>query len=266
MRHSSLWHRIFAGVLMGIGCILPGVSGGVMAVCFGLYFPMLDAVLGFFKNPRQSCLFLWPLGVGGAVGLWLGAKGLAVVMARFEIPMLFLFIGFILGGIPELLREANQGKPFRLRNLLFVGAGIALALPLLWLPKSRTAAETLSVAQALLTGGIEGVGTIVPGLSASFLLMFLGWYQAYLTAFATLNLASLVPIALGFCASAFVSMKGVKWLFDRHRAAAYSGVLGFLLVSIALVFPGLEAGRGLWVDLLMLVLGLLGALWMGKSL
>ena len=106
-QRGVFWHHVFAGVLIGTGCVLPGVSGGVMAVSFGLYRPMLDAVLGFFRNAKRSFLFLLPIALGGSVGFLIAAKGLGFAMARFETPMLFLFAGFIIGGIPDLLREAD---------------------------------------------------------------------------------------------------------------------------------------------------------------
>lgn len=118
--------------------------------------------------------------------------------------------------------------------------------------------------QALLAGAIEGFGTIVPGVSSSFILIYLGWYQPFLSAVSTLHIPTLMLIILGFTAAALLSMKAVKWLFDHARDYAYYGVLGFLLVSVGLVLPGFESGNGLWVDLLMLLLGVLGALWLSR--
>ena len=73
-RQGGFWKNVLAGLLMGIGCVLPGVSGGVMAVSFGLYRPMLDAVLGIFHDTRRKLVFLAPLAVGGAAGLLGGGK------------------------------------------------------------------------------------------------------------------------------------------------------------------------------------------------
>ena len=116
-RQGSFWRNALAGLLMGIGCVLPGVSGGVMAVSFGLYRPMLDAVLGIFHDTRRKLVFLAPLAVGGAAGLLLGARGLGAAMRLYEKPMLCLFTGFILGGVPDLLAEAEEDGRFRRRWL-----------------------------------------------------------------------------------------------------------------------------------------------------
>lgn len=261
-RHGGFFRRLAAGVLIGVGCVLPGVSGGVMAVSFGLYRPILNAVLDFFHDTRAKLAFLAPLAIGGALGILAGARGLSAVMARYEAQALYLFIGFILGGVPELLNEAQGEEPFRLRWLWGLAAGIALALPLVLTPGNGMGAARLTPPQAVLTGVIEGVGTVVPGLSASLVLMRLGWYQAYLYAVSVPQAGLLIWIGLGFAASALACMKAVAWLFDHARAYAYYAVLGFLLVSVALVFPGLEGGRVLFADAAMLAAGLAGARWM----
>ncbi len=233
--------RFWAGLLIGIGCILPGVSGGVMAVSFGLYRPMLDAVMDFFKSPKKHALFLAPLAAGIAGGIALGAMGLSALMARYEGLMLMLFTGFILGSIPDLLKEAQNGSRFRLKWLWALAGGIALALPMCLISDEGAAIERLQPLQALITGMLEGLGTVIPGVSTSFLLIHLGWYPAFLRTVSGFDMQASVYIALGFALSALTCMKAVKWLFDHHPGYAFYGVLGFLLVSVALVFPGFSA-------------------------
>ncbi len=259
-RQGNFWRNALAGLLMGIGCVLPGVSGGVMAVSFGLYRPMLDAVLGIFHDTRRKLLFLAPLALGGAAGLLLGARCLGTAMRLYEKPMLCLFTGFILGGVPDLLAEAEAGGRFRRRWLGALAGGVLLALPMALLrAQGVERALSLTPLQALAVGLAEGVGTVVPGLSTSFLLMNLGWYQAYLDALAHPQAGVLGLVALGFAASALASMKAVQWLFDHARGYAYYAVLGFLLVSVALVFPGFGSGWTLWMQLAALLAGMLVA-------
>lgn len=260
--HGEFIRSVLAGFLIGLGAVLPGVSGGVMAVSFGLYRPMLDAVTGIFRDTRQKLMFLLPLAIGGGAGLLLGARGLGVAMAQYEKPMLFLFTGFIVGGVPDLLREAEGGGRFRRRWLLAMLAGIVLALPLALSGGAQVQADSLSNAQALCAGLLEGVGTVVPGVSTSFVLIRLGWYQAYLHAVSSMAVRELLLIALGFAASALSAMKAVKWMFDHVQGYAYYGVLGFLMVSVALVFPGFDTGALLWADIGMLVFGAVSARWL----
>lgn len=260
-QHRGTIRNFLAGILIGVGCILPGVSGGVMAVSFGLYRPMLDAVLGFFQAPRRHARFLLPLALGGGLGMLAGANVLTAVLAAYRTPVLFLFTGFILGGVPQLIREAEQKERFRWKWLWAMAGGIALALPLAVFSSQAQPAEALSPMQSLLSGALEGIGTVVPGISTSFVLLRLGWYDAYLSAFSALDLRTLVPVALGFAVTAFLSMRAVRWLFDHRQGYAYYGVLGFLLLSVAAVFPGFGTGAALWAEIGMLIMGMVCAGW-----
>lgn len=260
-RYGNGLRRMIAGVLIGIACVLPGVSGGVLAISLGLYRPMLDAVLHLFQRPKEKFRFLLPLALGGGAGLMVGARGLSVAMSRYESLMLFLFIGFLLGGIPELWREARADRRFRPRQLLWLLLGVALALPLVLLGIREPIAR-LTPLQALAAGLLEGVGTVIPGVSTSFVLIRLGWYQAYLNALSALALGNLTLIGLGFAVSALACMRGVQWLFDNAPGPVYTAVLGFLLLSIAMVFPGFDPGRLAWADVALTVIGIVCARWL----
>ncbi len=129
---DSVLLRLAQGVLLGLGCILPGVSGGVMAVSFGLYRPMLDALTGFFRDWKNNLRFLLPLVAGIALGVLAGAAGLKLLLEQYRTPLLYLFIGLILGGVPGLLREANADG-FRPCWLWALAGGVAAASLLLLL-------------------------------------------------------------------------------------------------------------------------------------
>lgn len=264
-RQKNFLRNLIAGVLIGIGCVLPGISGGVMAVSFGLYEPMLEAVLDVFHSSRKRIVFLLPVVLGGAAGMVLASTGLSWAMARFGTLMLFLFTGFILGGVPQLWREMFPDRRFKAAALWYVALGVLTALPLALLGGQSTPISRLSPLQALVTGLLEGVGTVVPGISTSFVLIRLGWYQAYLSALASLAVDQLWLIAIGFAASALACMKAVQWLFAHAHTQAYGVVLGFLLVSVALVFPGWDSGRLFWADCALLAAGLAGAGWIHQQ-
>lgn len=263
-RCTGFLQRMTAGFLIGLGCVLPGVSGGVMAVSFGLYQPMLDAVLDFFHDTKAKLRFLLPLAAGGALGMLAGAEGLSRLMIRHEALMLFLFCGFILGGVPQLWRDALQGEKLKPARLWWLLGGIALALPLALADGQGVPVAQLSPAQGLMTGVLEGVGTVVPGVSTSLVLIRLGWYQAYLAALSTLHFQQLAFIGTGFAVSAFLCMKGIQWLFNHMPGPAYAAVLGFLLVSVVLVLPPFHAGTLLWADLGLMVIGAVCAHWLGQ--
>ena len=124
-RGTFLLH-LAVGVVIGIGGVLPGVSGGVMAVSLGLYKPMIDALAGFFKAPKKNFLFLLPVGLGAGLGFLLGAVVLSKLMRRWYVEVMWLFLGLVAGGIPSFLHEANERgfkKRYLIATVLAVGMG-----------------------------------------------------------------------------------------------------------------------------------------------
>lgn len=253
------FHRLICGFLIGVGCILPGVSGGVMAVSFGLYRPALDALLTIFHQSGRKLRFLLPIALGGAAGLLLGAKWLLQLMTQHGDLMLFLFMGFILGGVPDLWREARCPVSRRIPWLM---GGLICTL-LFLLPGSPAGeASQLSPLQSLLTGLLEGVGTIVPGVSTSMVLIRLGWYGAYLDMLSALHMPQLLWMAAGFALMALLCMHAVRWLFAHSSDESYSAVLGFLLGSVALVFPGFSSFPKFLAQLSLIIIGAVLVHWL----
>ena len=248
----QFFHRLICGLLIGVGCILPGVSGGVMAVSFGLYRPALDALLTLFHEPMRKLRFLLPIALGGGIGLLIGAKWLMQLMAQHGDLMLFLFMGFILGGVPDLWKEAHCAISRRIPWLI---AGLVCTF-LFFLPGMPAGTLVqLSPVQSLLTGLLEGVGTVVPGVSTSMVLIRLGWYSAYLDVISTLQCPQLVWMGAGFALMTLLCMHVVRWLFDHHPDEAYSAVLGFLLGSVALVFPGFPSFPKFFAPIGLIIIG-----------
>ncbi|NLF80379.1 MAG: DUF368 domain-containing protein, partial [Clostridia bacterium] len=177
--------RLLAGAAIGLGGILPGVSGAVLAVSFGLYRPMLDALANFTHQPRREAAFLLPLALGIGAGLLLGGMVLERIIALWLAPLLFLFIGMICGGLPAFVHEANEGGYYH-RYLLAAAGGAVLATGLLWLGQTGqpldAAPLTLAPLQAMVAGAVIAFGTVVPGISTSFILIYLGWYTAVISA------------------------------------------------------------------------------------
>lgn len=181
-RVKQFFQKILCGVAIGVGFVLPGVSGGVLAVSMGLFEPMIEAIKGILKRFKESFLYLLPIGLGGVAGVLLTSIILKAVIARYEAETLCLFIGFMLGSLPTLWHESltERHPGFRAKDLLFMLAGFAFMMIFMFLDTSGTAAQAalagraLPIPLALGAGAVMAVGIIVPGLSCSFLLEYQG--------------------------------------------------------------------------------------------
>ncbi|MBS7227969.1 MAG: DUF368 domain-containing protein [Eubacteriales bacterium] len=256
--------RFVAGIVIGIGGIIPGVSGGILAVSMGIYKPMLDAIGCFFKNIKKNFLFLIPIAIGGVVGVLSMSKLVEITLEKYEMFVMYLFIGLVAGGIPGILKTANSRTGFKPKYLiasicgaLFIGA-LALCERLLINGKSLP----FNVWTAILGGGLISVGTVIPGVSTSFILIFLGLYKPMLSCFNTFvdfkliftmlsgdaaardawlnSFLMLLFVALGLAVVALALILFVRRLFNKHHEYAHYAVLGFLITSAILIFPGFE--------------------------
>ena len=265
---ANIWQSVVAGFMIGIGGILPGVSGGILAVSFGLYRPMLDAVANLFKDTKKSLLFLLPIGAGAALGFFLGSVALHRIIQSYYNEIMYLFVGLVVGGIPSFLQEANS-KGFKKRWLAATIVGAVAASSLLLIKNGAEVAEEaayLTLWQSLLTGFILSVGVVIPGISTSFMLMYLGWYRPAMAAVANMDIISLLLMGVGVVSCSLILIKGVRWTFSHFRGYSYYAVLGFLIVSVALIFPGFSLDVAHVSDIVLMSGGFALAYLMGKMI
>ena len=245
------------GLVLGVAWITPGLSAGVITAAAGLYEPIVHAIVNFPKEYQKSFRLLFPLGLGVGAGILLFSRVMKELLVVAKFPILYLFLGLVVGSIPALFNEAHQSG-FRKR---FLGAalltfGFVLATGQL-IPGFRgtSGGTELNVFTALLCGAIMAFGSIIPGVSSSLILMYLGFYEQLLAALAGLNLRILILMGVGFSVIALLMLNLVDFLFRKYRGFAYYGVLGVLFGSMVLIFPGFRLGIALVVDLVLFLAG-----------
>ncbi len=238
---NGFFMRLVKGAIIGVTAILPGASGGVLAVAMGVYRPVIDAAVNFFKSPKRSILYLLPLGVGGVLGLLLTSRLVEWLMVNYKTPVMYLLIGLVAGGVPSLVGEANE-KGFRKRYLFAALAGFLLITALALADRLLSGGTTLSFNgwAAALCGALIALGTVIPGISTSFILMYLGIYEPMLGALNSFDIPMLLCAGAGVVVTILLTISVVKRMFDRFHGYAYYAVLGLLLGSILLIFPGVS--------------------------
>jgi len=249
--------KFLSGAIIGIGAIIPGVSGGVLAVSMGLYEKMLDAISNFFRSPRENIIFMFPIGLGAVFCIY-GLSGVvAWSMQNYGSQVLFLFIGLVMGSIPSLVKKAND-HGFKARYLCMAALGLVLILSLEYMeliaPTIKTGGE-LDFYTSMVCGAVLSVGTIVPGISTSFILIYLGTYEIIMQSIHTLNITALIPLGIGFAATSVVIVKIVNYLFKNFHAYSYYAVLGLLIGSIVLILPDVRFDVTLGFNIVLFVTG-----------
>jgi len=187
------------GLLIGIGAIAPGVSGGALAVIFGVFEKLNDAIANPFSDIQNKMKFLLPLGLGGGLGVLAFSNIMKYLFQYYEVEIKYLFIGFMIGTFPSVLREANK-HGFRIKYLipLISAFTITLLISIVENKAFSIIAETKpTIVELVVYGAIIGFGTIVPGISASFILMYIGVYDFLLEAISKIDLSVILPAGIG---------------------------------------------------------------------
>lgn len=227
---------ILKGVMIGISTLIPGASGGTMAIILGVYDRMIHAVSSFFKEKRSNFLFLVKIGAGTLAGMLLFSRVIHYGLLYFYFPMISLFLGMICGGIPVLLNRAKSAVS-RKRDYIFSFLGFAIALSMLLQPPElinlANARDAVGYLFLCGVGVIVSVALVLPGISASFMLLALGIYETtFLEAMQTLNLAFLLPLFAGVGLGTVCTAKILERVLFRYPRKTYLLILGFIIGSV----------------------------------
>jgi putative membrane protein len=253
------FRRVLLGLIVSVAFITPGLSGGVIAAAIGLYEPMLHAITHLHRQFRRSFIFLCPLGVGAVIGILSFGNLMRYLMAVAPTTVIFAFVGLVAGSMPTLIGEANAGG-FRRGYLLISAAAFALILfiesmMVRVLPPTGMELDTIG---SLISGAVIAVGTVIPGVSSSFLLMQLGVYERLLEVLTGFNIPIIALMGVGGAVTALALVFGADRLFKRFRGPAYYAVIGFLMGSVVAVFPGFAQGWKLALDVFLFALSAVG--------
>lgn len=225
------------GVLVGFGAILPGISGGALCVAFGMYRPIIDTLADLPAGIKKYGLRLLCFLLGCFIGFIVLAGLAAWLLAKSEVLVTCVFIGFIIGTMPELWHDAGANGRNKY-SLLAMFAGFALMLAVLWLLTGGTAVTVVpGVGGYFLCGILWGLSFIVPGLSSSTLLLFFGLYQPMLAGIAALNLAVLLPMGAGMALCVLLLARVIQSIYKNHYAVASHTLLGIVAATTVVLLP-----------------------------
>lgn len=258
-----LWDFI-KGAIIGIGGVAPGVSGGTFAVMLGVYDKITYAIANFFKdikNIKKTVITFLPLALGMGAGFLAFGNIMKYLFEHHEIQVKLLFIGLMLGSLPSVFKEANKQG---FKKYYIIPSIITLGITVLFMILENSVIDIVpegnpGIIALMIYGAIIGFGTIVPGISSSFILMYFGAYEVLLDGLVYMNLMVLIPVGLGLGLSILLFAKIISYLFKKFYGITYYTVLGFVLGSIIIIFPGVNFDLGYLIGIVLGVLGFYGS-------
>ena len=239
---------IFArGLCMGAADVVPGVSGGTMALILGIYQRLLEAIRAFDMRllrliasrrlraaaDHVDILFLIPLGAGilGAILFFTRVVSLPQLLRDYPEQIYALFFGLIVGSIVVLVRGYGAMRASELASL---AAGTLLGLLVVNAVPFETPVDTWFI---FLAGALAICAMILPGISGSFILLLLRKYEYVFNAIGHFDFSVIVPFALGAATGLALFSRLLVWLLKHHYRLTLAAIVGMLIASLWVLWP-----------------------------
>ena len=264
---------ILKGMIIGVANIIPGVSGGTLMITLGLYEEVINTISHFFKNFKKNLKFIIPLAIGMVLSILILSKIISWCLDNHSFPTTLFFIGLIIGGIPLLWNKVKAAK-YKWTNWLVFIITFGIVLTFAFLKSGDFVVDfnsltTIGYITLFIIGMLSAATMVIPGISGSFVLMLLGYYEPIintikdLTKFNDLwhNILILAPFGIGILVGIVLVAKLIEYLLKRYPIKTYYGVLGFVLASIvAIVKPIIGIEISILEVIIAIVLVIVGGL------
>ncbi|MGP6140745.1 DUF368 domain-containing protein [Jeotgalibaca sp. A127] len=270
--------RFLKGIAVGVGAILPGLSGGVLAVIFNIYDPLLKFLGNMKQHFKENVLYFIPVGIGGVLGVVLFSLFVEQAFGKFAAQFTCLFIGFVAGTFPSLFKTAGKEGRNNGDWLTLVLSAVAIFLIMLMGSASLTAVQPSFLAW-IFSGILIGLGVIVPGMSPSNFLIYFGLYDKMAAGISAFDFSVIIPLGIGVVACVIFFAKLANWLFFKYYSKMYHFILGMVVGSSLAIFPttvfpsmtqrglqesGLTFGSALVFSVVMFIIGTIFSLWFSR--
>lgn len=258
---------LICGTLIGLGAVLPGISGGVLCVIFGIYRPIMDFLSSPLKTVKKQADIIIPAVIGIGIGFLAVSKILAFLLERFPNQSVCVFIGLIFGMLPSLFKEAGeQGRS----RASFIGLGAAFIITLAILIPITFKLLSFSVKANfgwfIFCGFCMALSIIVPGMSFSTLLMPLGLYTPLVDGIGNFDFAVLIPAGIGALATIILLAKAASLLMEKYHSVAFHSIIGIVTAATLVIIPfeSFNGAASIIINIACLIAGAIVSLIFGK--
>lgn len=228
--------RLFQGALIGLGAVLPGISGGVLCVVFGIYKPIMELLSNPFKALKKHARMLLPVLIGLVIGFLGVAKILGFLLNRYPDASVCVFVGLILGMLPSLFRESRK-KGVSGKDYIALGVAFVIVLALLLTLQFVSVTITPNVGWYLFCGFCLALSIIAPGMSFSTLLMPLGLYTPFTDGIGNFDFSVLIPGGIGALVTVILFARPVNYLLNRYYSTISHAIIGIVIAATLPIIP-----------------------------
>ena len=248
---------VIKGFIMGIANIIPGVSGGTLAMTLGIYEQFISSISHLFSKLKENLKFLIPVALGMVLAIVTLSRVIDYSFKHFPLPTMLFFVGLVLGGIPMIYSKIKDEKKTKPSNIITFLIPFIVVIFMSVIGMFATGMGEVNLGNLNFFGfiilflvGMIAAGTmVIPGVSGSLVLMLLGYYYPVLGLIKAItkfeNLAHNILVAgvfgIGIIVGIVAISKIIEFLFSKYEKKFYFGVFGFILASApAIILSGIQ--------------------------
>ncbi len=264
------------GIIIGIANIIPGVSGGTLAVSLGIYELLLDAIGNFFRNIKENFLALLPIILGAVVGILSGSNLVTYALKNFQAQTIFLFVGLIIGGI-SLITKKVKGN-FNVWNIIIFLITFAIVVAFNFMATDNVVSfsnlKVFDYIKLFFAGAFASGAMVIPGISGSFILMLFGYYEGIIETVSNLihinllgqNLMILLPFGVGVLLGIILIAKLISYLIKKHEVKTYFAITGFVLSSVVVLITQIKDFNFTFLTVITCLIAFLWGFFLARNL
>ena len=236
------------GFIMGIANVIPGVSGGTLAVILGVFKDFVGSISNIFKSFKKSVLFLLPIVLGMGVAVVASSKLIETCLNYYPLATILFFVGLILGGVPILFNKIKREMKSIPNYIIFI-IMFSFILLFTFVISGEKNVELVSLTfidyiLLFIVGMLASASMVIPGISGSMVLMTVGYYNSILATVSDIfnfanfwhNVSILIPFGLGVIVGILLIAKLITFLLNKFEVKTYFAIFGFIFSSLIVIF------------------------------
>ena len=228
--------RVLKGMIIALGFILPGVSGGVLAAILGIYERMIRFLAHIKENFVENVLYFTPVAIGMVLGIAAFSYPVNLLLDNYKVIVLWGFAGAVIGTIPSLIKESVKESDRDRADTVTFWLSFILSGVFLYSLNGMVGTLPANFLSFVLAGALIALGILIPGLSPSNLLLILGLYTPMLTGFKRLDLfGTFLPIGIGGALALILFSKAMDYILKHYHSRVYHFIIGIVLSSTLLI-------------------------------
>lgn len=265
-------HTFLLGIIMGVANIIPGVSGGTIAVGLGIFDKLISSINNFIKKPKENLSFLIPLGLGMVFGILAFSGIISFGLKNYSFATNMFFVGLVVSSIP-LIYTSSKEKNFKPAYYIFIAIGFLIVVLFAIMEKNsvESTSSNIGYTKLFISGAIASSAMVIPGISGSFMMILLGVYNVLLEALSQLkdwllnmsdtsllfeSLHVIIPLGIGIVIGILLISKIIEFLFSKFHSQTYLVILGLIFGSLFAILTD-SATYSSGVDTLVIISGII---------